>query len=101
MTKSEAAVIAEITELMNRCPAPSPNPYDLNGIVRACNDYKKIHRLAIDILNNYSFYARYKNMIGSDQCDDDYPIIMAKENYETKMQELKDYIAKRSSEDWS
>lgn len=99
MNRSESAVLCEVSQLMNRCPAPSPNPYDIIGYVHACNDYKRIHRLVADILSNYSFYALHKNKIGKDDFDDT-SILMAKDSYEENLKELRDFIEKRSAESW-
>ena len=48
---------------------------------------------------SFRFYALHKNKIGRDDFDDT-SILMAKDSYEENLQELRDFIEKRSAESW-
>lgn len=101
MTKNESAVINEVAQLMAKCPAPSPNPYDMIGYIHACRDYQKIQSLSISVLSNFSFYAQHKNKIGRDDFEYEDDVLYAKDVYENKLEELRKFITKRIAESWN
>ncbi len=100
MNNTESKVLMEVSCLMRKCPAPSPNPYDMVGYIHACRDYQKIQQLVASIIENFSFYSLHKNKIGRYDFDYEEDVLMAKEKYEEKFQELRDFIEKRSSDSW-
>ena len=100
MTKQEAIILNEITMLMKQCPAPSPNPYDLIGYIHASKDCGTIHGLVICILDAFADYMFWKSKAHSDEVDEDY-LEYRKETYETKLEELRQFIKRRSEEYWS
>lgn len=100
MNKAESNVLYEISKLMRKCPAASPNPYDMVGWIHACRDFQNINSLVSCILENFSFYSLHKNKIGKDDFDYEEDVLIAKEKYEDKLPELRVFTEKRSAESW-
>ena len=100
MNKSDANVLYEVSELMRKCPSISPNPYEIAGTINACRDFQTINRLSSTIINKYTEYSLFKNKIGDPTFEGEEYILMAKDTYRTKLQELKAFIQKRESEGW-
>lgn len=100
MNKTDANVLYEVAELMRQCPSISPNPYEIAGTVNACRDFQTINRLAAAIINKYAEYSLFKSKIGNPDFDGEEYVLMAKESYESKLQQLRDFIKKRTGEDW-
>lgn len=101
MNRNESDVLLEVSRLMRKCPAASPNPYDMVGWIHACKDFQNINELVSSILTNFSFYSLHKNKIGKDDFDYEEDVLMSKEKYEEKLQELRSFIDKRSFEFWN
>ena len=101
MNRTESTVLEEMSRLMRKCPAASPNPYDMVGWIHACKDFQNINYLVSSILSDFSFYSLYKSKIGKDDFDYEEDVLMAKEKYENKLHELREFIDKRISESWA
>ena len=100
MNKADANVLCEVAELMRKCPAMSPNPYEIAGTVNACRDFQTINRLVATVINKYAEYSLFKSKIGDPNFDGEEYVLMAKESYEKNLSELKQFVAKRSKEQW-
>lgn len=100
MTKQENEFIHEVVTLMSKCPQASPNPYDMTGWIHAARDYEKIHKLVYSCLSNFAFYSTWKSKLGTGEVEDDW-IIMSKEKYQEKFDELKGFVDKRVKEGWA
>lgn len=100
MRAKECEYLTEVAELMRRCPAPSPNPYDLTGYIHACRDYGKIHSLVSTILENYTSCASLKSKMGTGEIDDGYVEYCA-EKADKALCELRAFIDKRAREGWT
>lgn len=100
MNKADANILYEVAELMRKCPAMSPNPYAIAGTVNACRDFQTINQLAATIINKYTEYSLFKSKIGDPNFEGEEYVLMAKETFEEKLQELRSYVKKRSQESW-
>ena len=100
MNKTDANVLYEVAELMRKCLPISPNPYEIEGTVNACRDFQTINRLAATIIDKYTEYSLFKSKLGDPNFEGEEYVLMAKETYQTKLQELKSFIKKRESENW-
>jgi hypothetical protein len=100
MNKADANVLYEVAELMRKCPAMSPNPYEIAGTVNACRDFQTINKLVAAIIDKYTEYSLFKNRIGDPDFDGEEYVLMAKETYEKKLAELRNFIKRRESEGW-
>jgi hypothetical protein len=85
---------------MRKCPNISPNPYEIEGTIHACHDFQKINSLASTIIEKYSVYEANKHKLNDDFFDGADYVEMCGETYQEKLQELRDYIKKRSAENW-
>ena len=100
MNKADANVLCEVAELMRKCPAMSPNPYEIAGTVNACRDFQTINRLAAAIVDKYTEYALHKSKIGDPTFDGEEYILMAQDSYQEKLKELKQFVKRRQEEQW-
>ena len=99
MTQKECDMLIEISSLAIKCPAPSPNPYDLRGFIHASRDYEKILTLASTTIQYYAFYSSLKNKSG-DEVDEGY-VEYCKETADKNFQELREFVNKRVKEGWA
>ena len=99
MTQKECDFLVEISSLAIKCPAPSPNPYDLRGFIHASRDYEKILTLACAAIQYYAFYSSLKTKKG-DEVDEEY-VEYCKEISEKNLKELKNFVNKRVKEGWA
>ena len=100
MKQSNVKVLCEVVELMRKCPKVSPNPHEIAGTVKACHDFQKVNSLAASIIEKYSIYEANKHKLNDEAFDGAYYVEMCGEEYQTKLQELRDFIAKREAEAW-
>lgn len=100
MNRADSKVLCKVAELMRKCPAMSPNPYEIAGTVNACRDFQTINKLVATIINKYTEYSLFKNRIGDPDFDGEEYVLMAKETYEKKLAELRNFIKRRESEGW-
>lgn len=100
MKQRDVQILCEVVELMRKCPNISPNPYEIEGTVRACHDFQKINSLAATIIEKYSIYEANKAKLNDDFFEGAEYIEMCGEIYQEKLQELRDYVSKRESEGW-
>ena len=100
MNKADAKVLFEVSELMLKCPNISPNPYEIEGTIRACHDFQKINRLVSAIIASYTEYSLFKHKLNDTNFDGEYYVLNAKEKYEQKLEELKMFIQMRESQGW-
>ena len=98
MTQKECDFLIEISSLAIKCPAPSPNPYDLTGFVHASRDYEKILTLASTALQYYAFYSSLKTK-NRDEVDEEY-VEYCKETSEKNLKKLREFVNKRIEEGW-
>lgn len=98
MTQKECDFLTELSQLAIKCPAPSPNPYDLTGFIHASRDYEKILTFVSNALQYYAYYSSLKNKSG-DEVDVEY-VEYCKETAEKNFKELKEFINKRVKEGW-
>lgn len=98
MTQKESDFLIELSNLANKCPAPSPNPYDLTGYIHACRDYEKILNLVSSALQFYAFYSSLKNR-PREEVDMGY-VEYCKERAETNFDELQEFVQQRVKEGW-
>lgn len=101
MNKADANVLYEVAELMRKCLSISPNPYEIEGTVKACKDFQTVNRLAAAIIEKYTEYSLFKNKIGDPNFEGEEYILMSQETYKEKLQELRNFIKLRESERWS
>ena len=100
MKQRNVQVLCEVAELMRKCPNISPNPYEIEGTVRACRDFQKINSLASSIVEKYSIYEANKAKLNDEFFEGSEYIEMCGESYKEKLQELRDYVEKRGAENW-
>lgn len=100
MNKTDAKVLFEVSELMLKCPSISPNPYEIAGTVMACHDFQKINRLVSVIISSYTEYSLFKHKLNDTNFDGEYYVLNAKEKYEQKLEELREFIKTRESQAW-
>lgn len=100
MNKADADVLYEVAELMKKCPNISPNPYEIEGTMKACHDFQTINRLVATIVDKYTEYSLHKSKLNDPDFDGEYYIQRAKEIYQEKLLELKNFIRKRTAENW-
>lgn len=101
MKQRNVQVLCEVAELMRKCPNISPNPYEIGGTIRACRDFQKINSLVSTIIESYSVYEANKAKLNDDCFDGAYYVEQCGEIYLEKLQELRDFVAKRESESWN
>lgn len=99
MTQKECDFLIEVSNLANKCPAPSPNPYDLTGFIHACRDYEKILTHISNALQFYAYYSSLKNR-PHDEVDSEY-VEYCKEKAETHLIELREFVQQRVKEGWA
>lgn len=99
MTQKECDFLIEVSNLASKCPAPSPNPYDLIGYIHACRDYEKILTCISNALQFYAFYSSMKNRPHNE--DDEEYVESCKEKAETYFAELQEFVQKRVKEGWA
>lgn len=85
---------------MRKCPNIIPNPYEIEGAVRACHDFQKINTLAATIIERYSVYEANKAKLNDEFFEGAEYIEMCGEVYQEKLQELRAYVETRSAENW-
>ena len=101
MNKADEKVLLEVAELMRKCPAISPNPYEISGTIHACHDFQKVTQLAATIIEKYSVWSANKHLLIKDKYFEgaDY-VESCEETYKEKLEELRVFIVKRSAEGW-
>ena len=101
MNKNDEKVLIEVAELMRKCPNISPNPYEISGTIRACHDFQKVSQLSATIIEKYSVWSANKKVLNSDFPPDGSEYIeMCEDAYKEKLQELRNFVAKRSADGW-
>jgi hypothetical protein len=100
MKQRNVQVLCEVADLMNKCPSISPNPYEIEGTVRACRDFQKINRLAAIVIEKYTVYEANRHKLNDDFFEGADYVERCGEIYQEKLQELRDYVEKRSAESW-
>ena len=101
MKQRNVQVLCEVADLMRKCKNVSPNPYEIEGTVRACRDFQKINSLAATIIEKYSVYEANKHKLNDDFFEGADYVEMCGEIYQEKLQELRDFVEKRSTENWN
>ena len=100
MKQRNAKVLCEVAELMRKCRNISPNPYEIEGTIRACRDFQKINNLVATIIEKYSIYEANRHRLNDDLFEGADYIERCGAIYEEKLQELKDFVAQREVESW-
>jgi hypothetical protein len=100
MKQKDVKVLCEVADLMRKCPAISPNPYEIAGTVHACHDFQKINLLTATIIEKYSIYEANRHRLNDDLFDGAEYVEECGDVYKEKLQELRNFIEKRSSEGW-
>ena len=101
MKQRNVQVLCEVADLMRKCPNISPNPYEIAGTVHACHDFQKINSLVATIIEKYSVYEANRHKLNDDFFEGADYIEMCGETYQEKLQELREFVEKRSKENWN
>jgi hypothetical protein len=100
MKQKDVTILCEVVDLMRKCPAISPNPYEISGTIHACRDFQKVNSLASTIIEKYAIWSANRHRLSDPDFDGAEYIEICGAIYQEKLQELRDFIEKRSAENW-
>lgn len=99
MTQYEMDKLMELVDVMKKVPPVSSVVSDVSIYRVGVRDNEYVLLRARDFLTMFSTYQRWKNKLNTGEIDDDF-ILDCKEKAETILQELKEFIQRRTKEGW-
>lgn len=99
MTAKEQETIYDAAALLGKIPPLRGVVTDVTAYRTAAQDYDYVVTRMKIFLQEYCAYARWKPKMGTDEVDDEF-LEQCKQSADNSLQEIKEFIERRTKEGW-